>query len=147
MNRKELIEKTKYYTNSLHLRPDQVVVGFDSALVVLGLREEVESLYLEIPFPQWHDYYLLGGEKQATPFGDVFEWDELVLVRAGFLDISAVTSVDGIQCHREDLLLWAYKRMRGQGFSMVDLEIREGWYNAISILHDRQPTNPNDYPR
>jgi hypothetical protein len=147
MNKQELIEKIKHYTKSLHLRPDQVVVGFDSAMVLLGLREEVMGLYLEIPYPQWYDFLSMGGKKQATPFGYVFEWDENVIVQGGFLDISAVTWIDGIQCQREDLLLWSYQRLLPGGLSLVDLEIRKLWYDAISVLRDHQPSNPNRYPR
>lgn len=111
MNKQAIIDLLLKNIELMDLKPEQVVLGFGGALVLMGLRGETDDIDLDVPLASWCKFCALGGEIRKTMFGACFNFSENISLKAMSNRKPAIQVIDGIQCYAPTYLLWCYERM------------------------------------
>lgn len=106
MNKQDLIEKVHDVCRRYQLRVDDITIQLEGVLVMMGLKERLESSHITISIP-YDLYQLLEKENKHTKEDDIFH----LFYHDGTLTETSIVIVDGIPCESLEVTLVKYYTM------------------------------------
>lgn len=110
MNKKELIEYMAQAVVLLGVKPDEVALGFEGAMVVFGLKESTRDIDLDVPLEVYNWYTSRGFVEKEGLLGKYIDLNEVVSIHLRFTDKTVM--IDGVCCHHPKVVMDFYKQFQ-----------------------------------